>query len=112
MYEQGAECEDDRRGIPYCNHIHEGRDAKEPVRLTEWLPMVAILLGMVVSWTTLNTTITRIDVNQINLKEDMKILDKTFAEHNSAHAKAMSNVEDQVNSLEHSMTSLYQIKRK
>ena len=88
MYENGAECDDDRRHIEYCNHHHDCYDGgnnnqgRQPFSLKDWIPMVAILGALVVSWTTLNTTIVKIEVNQENLKGDLGELKTSFVEHN------------------------------
>lgn len=93
---------DDRRTIPYCNHI-----PAQSNKISDWIPMIAIIGGMIVSWTSLNTDMTKLQVNQVNIKEDLSKLDSTFEKHSVNHLRSMNNIKDQVDSLEMSMSGFY-----
>ena len=112
MYEDGIDCENDRRSREYCNHHHDcyndnnNNHNGSKFELTEWFPLLTILIALTAGWTSLNTTITKIEVNQINMKEDFKEFEDAFDEHNQIHLSTMKDITEQVNSLERSLTSL------
>lgn len=95
----------DRRDAPYNN-------VPAPTNIATWLQFSIIIGAMIVSWTTLNTTITKIDVNQANIKEDLQKLETEFVKHHDVHFKNLEDVKDQVQSLENSVTTLYRMKSK
>lgn len=109
MYEEGASCDEDRRSKEYCNHHHDcynDNNGGGKFKLTDWFPLLTILIALGAGWTSLDTTITKIEVNQLNLKEDFKDLEESFEEHNDVHETTMKDLTEHVNSLEHSLTSL------
>lgn len=94
------EFETDRRDTPYNN--------LPPVNnIATWLQFVMVIGAMTVSWTSLNTNITKIDVKQMHIKEDLEKLDVSFEKHNVVHLKSINDVKAQVNDLERSVTLIY-----
>lgn len=98
-----AQIEEDRRDEPYNN-------VPPMNNMATWLQFVMVIGAMMVSWTSLNTTITKIDVKQIHIKEDLEKLDVAFEKHNVVHLKSINDVKNQVNDLERSVTNIYRRK--
>ncbi len=85
--------ENDRRDNPYNN-------LPPASNIAIWLQFATLIGAMVVSWTTLNTTMTTLNVKQSHIKEDLNGLEID-----------VKDMKDQVISLERSVTGIYRLKR-
>lgn len=92
---------DDRRNKPYNNTLS--------TNTATWIQFATLFAMMLTSWISMTNDLTKLDVTQAHIKEDLQNLDTSFESHNTIHMKNLEDIKDQVRGLEISLTNMYAI---